>query len=476
VLWNYSRPGSAIAQLQPVRPRLKAVGLAAMTLVTVGGLARRARRQARARQAAVPTPTTVHPRYVVAPNFSADEHQFLSEASALLGTSLDYDETVERVASLGASFLADWCAVYLTSQDDSHGVVKAAHAQPRVASLAARFENLSSGHERPPIVQRAIDTRQAALVPSVSSEHLAAAVSSPEHLEVMKQLQVESLLVVPLVARDQILGAIALVAASPRRRFTDASVPLARELARRSAMAIANAMQHRDALTAIQARDEILAVVAHDLRSPLHVIEFAAERLRQQVPGPRRRSADRSLDWILNATQRATTLVRDLLDRARLEWQASALDLKPVDAIELVREIARRAEPLGTLSSVRVNVDVPPVLDAVSGDRDRLTQVLDNLVGNAIKFTPKQGSVTLGARAHDEGVRFFVTDTGPGIDPDDLERVFDRFWQARGADARGAGLGLSICKRIIEAHGGRVWVESRVGEGTTVSFMIARAS
>jgi len=461
-----------------MRPRLKAVGLAAMTIMTVGGLARRARRRARAtRETPSPLPQTAHPKFSVAPRFTPDEHQFLSEASALLGLSLDYDETVERLASLGASFLADWCVVYLTGPDEASAAgarrVKAAHTHPKSGPLAARFEELASGRDRPPAIQRAIDTRQPALMSTVPAEQLAAAASSPEHLEVMKRLEVESLLIVPLVARDEVFGAMALVASDPRRRFSDKSMPLARELGRRGATALANARQYREAQAAIEARDEILAVVAHDLRSPLHVIEFAAERLRREAPGPRRRSADRSLDWIVNAAQRATSLVRDLLDRARLEWQASALQLTAVDPVGLVRETAARAEPLGSLASVRVLVDLPAELPAVDGDRDRLRQALDNLVGNAIKFTPEAGSITIGACAHEDGMRFFVTDTGAGIDPDDLERIFDRFWQGRDADARGAGLGLAICKRIVEAHGGRLWVESRVGQGTTVSFTIS---
>jgi signal transduction histidine kinase len=456
-----------------MRPRLKAVGLAAMTLVTVGGLAR-ARRRARARDAENPLLATVQTRPIAAPRFTPDEHQFLSEASALLASSLDFDKTVDRVASLGASFLADWCAVYLTGADDSAGVVKAAHGNPQHAPLAERFERFANGAERPAVVQRSIDTRQAALVPHVSAEHLAFSLG-PE-LDVMKQLRIESLMVVPLVARDRGVGAMVFGSTDPRRAFNEAALPIARELGRRSAMAIANAQQYRDAQAAIAARDEILAVVAHDLRTPLHVIEFAAERLREEVPGPRRRSADRSLDWIVNAAQRATILVRDLLDRARLEWQASALNLTSVPPGEIVRDVAGRAEPLTTLASLRLHLDVKPSVQHALADRERLVQALENLIGNAIKFTPPGGSVTIGADTHEEGIRFFVSDTGEGIDADHLDRIFDRFWQGRDADSRGSGLGLSICKRIVEAHGGRVWVQSRVGEGTTVSFTIAAAT
>jgi signal transduction histidine kinase len=451
-----------------MRPRLKAVGLAAMTLVTVGGLAR-ARRRARAREADNPFRAPIT-RTIAPPRFTSDEHQFLSEASALLGSSLDYEKTVDRVASLGASFFADWCALYLTGPDGTPDSVKAAHGQSIHASLAERFESFANEAERPAVVQRSIDTKQAALVPHVTPAHLAFSLG-PE-LDLMKQLHIESLMIVPLAAREQTVGAMVFGSTDPRRPFKETSLPIAREFGRRAAMAIANARQYRVAEEAIAARDEILAVVAHDLRTPLHVIEFAAERLRQEVPGPRRRSADRSLDWIVNAAQRATILVRDLLDRARLEWQASALNLAPVAAEEPVREVAARAEPLATLASVRVHHAVTPSLPPARADRERLVQALDNLIGNAIKFTPPGGTVTIGADRHEEGIRFFVSDTGEGIDADDLDRIFDRFWQGRDSDARGTGLGLSICKRIVEAHGGRVWVESRVGEGTTVSFTI----
>lgn len=449
-----------------------------MTLVTVGGLARRARRRARATAIGPPLHLAILPRPIVAPAFTLDEYRFLSEASALLAGSLDVDETVDRVASLGASFLADWCVVYLVARDGdaATGRVKAAHAEPRRAALAARFEDAAADRRFPPVVRRAIRTRQPALIPRVPADQLIAAAETPEQLEVMKQLEVESLMVMPLEARERCFGALALVSSSPRRPYTDASVPVARELARRAAVALANADRYREAQAAIEARDEILAVVAHDLRSPLHVIEFAAERLRREAPGPRRRTSDRSLDWIVNAAQRATSLVRDLLDRARLEWQTTTLDIVDVDPADIVREIERRAEPLGALASVRVRVDLARRLRPVRADRDRLIQALDNLVNNAIKFTPAEGTVTIGADSQHEGVRFFVADTGPGIEPDDLERIFDRFWQARGAEARGTGLGLSICKRIVEAHGGRLWVDSRVGVGTTVSFTIPTLS
>lgn len=390
----------------------------------------------------------------------------------MLGSDLDYARTIDRVVSVFVSFLADWCLVALSDDEDGLRRVRVAHASRAKSAAASRLEELERDVQYPLVTRAVLDVRQSLLMSHIEPRWLMLHARDPEHLEVLKQLGADSLLAIPLVARDECFGAIVIVSTDPRRRFTEASVPFAEEIARRSAMALANARLYERAQQAIQARDDILAVVAHDLRSPLHVIEFAAQRLRQNAPGPGRRSTDRSLDWILSSAQRATSLVRDLLDRAKLEWQALELETEAVDPADVVRDVARRSEPLATLGSLRVQTKVGEAVPKVQADRVRLVQALENLVGNAMKFTSAGGTVTIGAEPGEGEVRFFVSDTGNGIEPEDLEHIFDRFWQARGADARGAGLGLSICKRIVEAHGGRVWVESEVGEGTTVSFVI----
>lgn len=469
-----------------MRMRLGAIGVAAVALVTAGRLARGAngrgflpRRWSGRRLRALPlapageTAPRRRPslRLLSGSNRDrVDRHALLARAGLEIGSSLDYDETLRHIASVCLPALADWCIVDVLGDA---GVRRTAvsHTDPRRAPLAERLQDwFTTGSPLPPAT-RAIETRQPVVVHQVPADYVRRLARDPEQLELLKEMEPASLIAVPLVS-GTVLGALVLVNERRRGRDPRELLPLAVEVAQRAATALANAHLYLAAQSAIRARDELLAVVAHDLRNPLHVIEFTARRLRQDVPAPGRRASDRSLDWILSSAQRATALVRDLLDRARVEWQTLSLHLEQVAPAAIVREVARRGEPLAALASVHVAVEVEPELPPVQVDSERLAQAMENLVGNALKFTPPGGRVTVGAALSGEHVRFYVADNGKGIEAEDLGRVFDRFWQARNADARGAGLGLSICKRIVEAHGGRVWVESAIGQGTTVSFTL----
>jgi PAS domain S-box-containing protein len=220
---------------------------------------------------------------------------------------------------------------------------------------------------------------------------------------------------------------------------------------------------------AVGTRDEVLAVVSHDLRNPVGTIySTAAMLLEMDLPEASRKE---HLVGVKRSAQRINRLIQDLLDVARIEAGVLSLDRIQIPAGEILDEVAvafrSRAEDSGI--SLQLNLKDPSL--HVWGDRDRVIQALSNLVQNAVKFTPSGGTVTLGAReAKGEelpAVGFWVTDSGPGIEPSDQARLFDRFWQVRRRDKRGTGLGLSIVKGIAEAHGGRVGVESQVGKGST---------
>jgi signal transduction histidine kinase len=155
-----------------------------------------------------------------------------------------------------------------------------------------------------------------------------------------------------------------------------------------------------------------------------------------------------------------------------LEAGTRVLHLECVDTGALLRAAAEMYAGLAGEQEVALGVDVPPEVPDLRADRARLLQVLSNLVGNALKFTPRGGAVRIGAEAAGELVRVWVSDTGPGIDPEHLPRLFERFWQARRGDRAGLGLGLSIAKAIVDAHGGRIWAESTPGSGSTFSFTL----
>jgi signal transduction histidine kinase len=221
---------------------------------------------------------------------------------------------------------------------------------------------------------------------------------------------------------------------------------------------------------AIRARDELLSAVAHDLRNPLSSIFTLAAILR--VNGKEREIGEE----IDHAAQRMNRLIQDLLDITRLDSGRFSIRPTRLDAVQTISGLLATEGALARASAVELQADMAPNLPQIWADEDRLLQVFENLIGNAIKFTTAGGRVALKATAGEREVLFSVADTGCGIDHDQLPRVFDRFWQAPGGTSLGAGLGLSIVKGIIDGHRGRIWVESSPGKGSTFFFTIPSAA
>ncbi len=223
---------------------------------------------------------------------------------------------------------------------------------------------------------------------------------------------------------------------------------------------------------AVRARDSVLSVVAHDLRNPLGVISIAANTLLQRLPGP---SARRPVERIIRSAQRADRMVRDLLAISAIETGQLSVDTKPVDTAALIFAAVESQQNMAAEASIIIGTDLSPELPPICADEERLLEVLENLMGNALKFTSERGTITVGAGRRDDKVVIWVKDSGSGIAPEQMPHIFDRFWQARKKERRGLGLGLSISKAIVEAHHGEIWAESTLGAGTTVHFTVPTA-
>jgi len=221
------------------------------------------------------------------------------------------------------------------------------------------------------------------------------------------------------------------------------------------------------------AREEVLGVVAHDLRNPLNLIITSADLLLEEnLDRNRRREL---LGVTLRAGREMNRLIGDLLDAVRLQAGKFTLDLEDVTVTMIFRQAEESFRPLAEKRQVQLETIPPEDGVAVRADPLRVSQIVSNIVGNAIKFTPERGTVTIRSAANGNHVAFHVTDTGPGIAPADMDHLFDNFWQARRNDHRGVGLGLAIAKGVVEAHGGRIWCDSAPGRGSTFSFTLPRA-
>jgi signal transduction histidine kinase len=231
--------------------------------------------------------------------------------------------------------------------------------------------------------------------------------------------------------------------------------------------------RRKAAETLARAREEVLAVVAHDLRNPLSTILGAATLLQDDRQDPR--EAREVLGLVRRAVDRMNRLIGDLLDVTRLEAGRLVLEQAPVAVKELLSQTLESWEAAAASGGLSLEVSPAPDGLAVFADRSRVLQVLDNLVGNAVKFSEAGGRIAVRvarSEASPAEVRFTVSDTGPGIAPELIKQLFARFWQANAADHRGIGLGLAICKGIVEAHGGRIWCESEVGRGARFTFTL----
>ena len=251
---------------------------------------------------------------------------------------------------------------------------------------------------------------------------------------------------------------------SERLRETNESLVIERD----RAAALAERAQ-----AAAQAREDVLGVVAHDLRNPLNVVSMTTQLFLDIEPSVEQRA--KLLLAMQRAVRQMNRLITDLLEVVRLESGRLGLDLREVPAYEILIHAKEMGEYAAAENGVVLEVRRVDDGLRVRADTERVLQVLGNLAGNALKFAGRGGRVTHGAAGSGQYVVFSVADTGPGIAPSDMAHLFDRFWQAR-TDRRGVGLGLTIARGIVEAHGGRIWVESRAGEGSTFSFTLPMAT
>jgi PAS domain S-box-containing protein len=404
------------------------------------------------------------------------EKGLLAEAGQVFASSLDEGEMLRALAELLVPAHADVCMLDVLGDDGLPVTAAVRAADPRheqqLRALLERYPH-TAGPDRHP-VGRVLQTGEALLLPRLSDADLQALAHDQAYLALVRELPLPgSSMVVPLVARGRIRGALTLTAARSAIPFDARDLELAAELARRAALAVEKARLNERLAAAVRARDQVLSYVAHDLRSPLGGISLMAELLlRHPVEEAERR---RSLDAIVQAAGQMDRLIQDLLDVGRIEGGGLRLDAEPLAVGALVGEAMLVLEPSAAGAGVRLSMDLPADLPPVLADRGRLLQVLANLVENAIRFTPRGGGITLRAVASATEVTFAVADTGAGIAPEDLPRLFDRFWQAQRAGRGGAGLGLAIARGIVEAHGGRIWAESQPGQGSTFFFTLPHA-
>lgn len=403
---------------------------------------------------------------------------FLADVGTLLATSFDRGTSYGELARLAVGELADYCLIDEVLPDGGTRRVAVAHRDPSQEHLLlADDRNPADADPRQRPVLQVIRTGEPLLVSSFDPSVRDRIAYDPRLQERMELLGLRSFIIAPLVARHRTLGAITLGLSDPARRYGPEDLSVAIEMARRAALALDNARLYEEAQRSAQARQDVLAVVSHDLRNPLAGVVLNASTLLDTIPedvlSPWQRD---NLRWILLSAERMDRLIEDLLDVTRIEAGQLPVDPAPCVVSTLLREAVEMLTPVAGERSIRLEREEVEGDLRIHADPVRVYQVLSNLVGNAVKFSPPDGVVRLGAEAQENWVHFWVRDQGRGIPAEHLPRLFDRFWQGDGRTRRnGAGLGLQIVRGIVEAHGGTVWVESTAAEGSTFHFTLPQS-
>ena len=405
--------------------------------------------------------------------------QLLVDAGIQFASSLNFETTLTRVAHMAVPSFADWCSVHMVSEDGKIHRLALAHVDPAKAVMATRPEySFKIEYDSPNPVARVLRSGKSGFYPDVTEADIRPNVASEAQLDYLLKLGFKSCIVVPLVAHRQILGALSFVLGDSGRRFNEDDLALAEELARRAGLAMDNARLYREAQRveaelrrANEAKDEFLGMVSHELRTSVTTIYGGANLLLSRASELDDETRISVLTDIRHESEQLVRMVRDMLLLARTEL-GQEIATEPV----LIQRLIDRLIALRAVSNPRrrITLQADAELAPVVAEPAFLEQVLRNLLDNAEKYSPADTPVEIHVQRLDDEVVVCVADRGVGVPQDELEMIFDRFYRSTQSarSARGMGIGLSVCKRLVEAQGGRIWAEQREEGGLRVCFTL----
>jgi PAS domain S-box-containing protein len=404
---------------------------------------------------------------------ASGQSAFLADVAAILSRSLDYERTLAAVARLAVPQIADWCAVDLVDQSGHlQRVAVAPVDQAAIANARALTEVSCLDPDSPGGVHEVVRTGKAVMVATVPADPLVANALDAKDLRIPADLAPSSYMCVPLLSTAGTLGAMTFVFAGSGRHYTDRDLAFSQDVAARAALAIENAFAYRRANDANRLKDDFLATLSHELRTPLNAILGYAQMLQMGVFDGERQA--RAVVVLTRNAEALKQMIDDVLDVSRITSGKLRLNVERVELGEILKNAVATLQPAAGAKGVSIETIVEPRVAPVSGDPDRLQQVVWNLLSNAVKFTPRGGHVQLRLESVSSLVQIAVCDDGQGIEPGFLPHLFERFRQADGRFSRehgGLGLGLAIVSELVELHGGTVSGSSN-GPGTGATFIV----
>lgn len=395
----------------------------------------------------------------------------LADAGVELNASLDLDSTLTSVAGLVVPRFADGCTIDLV-EGEALRRVATAYAREDIGRAIEVFDALVRDRKGAWEAARAAIASSGGVHLREIDEGFLQGFQAGDGNEVaaLRELRVRSLVLAPMIARDQILGVMSFLRVGDSDPFDDDDYELAQQLARRTAISADNARLYTEARKANDAKDEFLGLMSHELRTPITVIHGGARVLRSRGQVIDQETADGILRDVERESERLSRMLENLLALSRVELDQEVV-IEPVLLQRLLPSLLPALVP-GQAREVSLRVEGEP--EAVAGEPGYIEHILRNLVGNAAKYSPPESPIEIVIRACPGGAEVAVLDRGFGVAPGEADRIFERFYRSdRTARlASGAGLGLAVCKRLVEAMSGQVWARPRDGGGLEVGFSL----
>jgi signal transduction histidine kinase len=405
--------------------------------------------------------------------------KILSDFSATLAKTLDYSDTIKNIAQMTVPTIADSCAVDVYTPNSNKVIRIAVSATDKNVERAywelGKKYPVEPDSEHP--LAKVIRLGRGQVYTELDDLFFTKMAINEEHLALFLALNMKSGMIASISLGGRLLGALTFGSSTPGR-FKEEDLSIVQEIGRRAAFALESSRLYAESQRAVQTRDDILAMVSHDLKNPLTSIRMSAELCLRQINDlgiKNKKQMSNVLHNINRYSEHMLRMIGDLLDVASIE--AGKFSVRPsFEQFDIMlKELIEQLKPIADEKSLYLEyVQTTPIPQAFC-DLDRIRQVCSNLIGNAIKFSHTGSRITIRLDATEEEIKFSVSDSGPGIARKNLNCLFDRYWQAKGITQRGTGLGLYISKGIIEAHAGKIWVESELGHGTTVFFLLPSA-